>query len=229
MQKIGFAIPICEQDKDYLQIILPEIKRMGGDVSWLANDCSEETIKQLKDFERTVSIDIKDGSFNNCMRNYPMEALKKKGYEWCIQMDMDETWESDAPGKLRRILKDQKLIQVRMGHVWEKNSEKYITTDWASIRDRIYNLKYEWYYMDRVVAGAKTLDDKYEPTLENIWMIHWGYSTQEKRLKHKARWDANHGHSAGKNPYGQWKTITQEGYEPKLIHFDDFLKELNVL
>ena len=56
MSKIGAAIPICEQDKDYLPVIFSELDRLDVDVSWLANNCSPETIKNLLSFERTKGI-----------------------------------------------------------------------------------------------------------------------------------------------------------------------------
>lgn len=213
--RIGAAICICEQDAHYLPALLPELERMNVDVAWLANNCSDETVKILNDFTRTVGVHRHEGIFNNCLRNYPLDILKKAGYDWCIQWDADEMWEKDAPQKLQTILRDQILIQVRMAHVWEKDGN-WLTTDWASERDRIYNLKYQWLYLQRVVAGATLIDAELITTPEDIWMIHWGYSSKEKREHHKKRWDRIHGNSTGKNPYGMWDTITQEGYEPKL-------------
>ena len=140
---------------------------------------------------------------------------------------MDETWEPKAPEKLREALKDQKMVTVRMAHVWEKGENKFVTMDWASERDRIFNLKHNWGYLHKVVAGP-TLLDEMTPTMQtaDIWMIHWGYSTAEKRKAHKIRWDLNHGHSVGKNPYGMWKTINELGYEPKLTDYQKFIKML---
>jgi len=224
---IGAAIPICEKDSVYLDTLLPEIERMGVDVAWLANNCSEKTVDKLKRFKRTISVDVHDGSFNNCMRQYPLDALKKAGYEWMLQWDADETWEKFAPGKLRRLLKDQKMITVRMAHVWEMEDGRYVTMDWSTERDRIYNLKYSWVYNSAVTAGPTCLDEEVKNGYpENVWMIHWGYSTDEKRKSHKIRWDTNHGRSIGKNPYGQWNTITEEGYVPNLVSYEQFQRQL---
>lgn len=224
--KIGAAICLCEQDAYYLPPLFNEIERMDVDVAWLLNNCSQETIEKINNFPRTVGSYIYNGSFHNCLRQYPLDILKKEGYEWCIQWDADETWEPNASQKLRKVLKDQKMITVKMAHIWQKEGRHYITTDWASERDRIYNLHYDWVYLSRVVAGATLLGVSFEPEIVDVWMIHWGYMTQTKRLQHKARWDANHGKSVGKNPYGQWKTITEEGYEPHLTLYTEFIKTL---
>lgn len=222
--QIGAAIPICEKDAHYLPVLLPEIERMQVDVAWLANNCSEETIEKLASFSRTVAVEVYDGIFHNSLRQYPLDELKAKGYDWCIQWDADETWEELAPQKLTDLLTTQQLVQVRMAHVWEKDGKNYVTTDWAAERDRIYNLKYNWFYTSRVIAGATLLDEPVITTPLDIWMLHWGYATAERRAYHKTRWDRIHGNSAGKNPYGMWDTITQEGYEPKLLDFDDYYK-----
>ena len=210
----------------YLPQLLAEIGRLEVDVAWLANNCSEASKAKLGRFKRTVGIYSYDGPFHNCLRQYPLDILKSAGYDWAIQWDADETWEPSAPKKLRKFLKDQALIQVRMAHAWEKNGKDYLTTDWAAERDRIYNLKYRWVYTQRVVAGATCLDGEVEVSQVNLWMIHWGYSTDKKRQQHKVRWNLNHGNSVGKNPYGMWDTITQEGYEPKLEGFESFISKL---
>lgn len=224
--KIAASIPVCEEDKDYLDMCFAEIARMDVSVAWLANNCSEETLQKLRDFRRTVGVSVQDGYFNNCMRNYPMEILQNLDFDWMLQWDVDETWEPKAPGKLRSVLADQQMLQVRMGHVWMKDNETYITTDFSSERDRVYNLKYPWMYLSKVVAGPTCMNSPNNPTPVPVWMVHWGYSTLEKRQTHKQRWDVNHGRSVGKNPYGHWQTISQPDYEPKLTPFDEFIDKL---
>ena len=224
--KIGAAICICEADTYLLAPLFNELQRMDFDVAWLANNVSQETLDKLKNFPNTVECVIYNGSFHNCLRQYPLDILKLHGYDWCVQMDMDEIWEPKAPQKLKKILKDQKMITVRMAHIWQKEGRHYVTTDWASERDRIYNLKYDWVYLSKVVAGASLIGDNPDPKVEDIWMIHFGYMSPELRRRHKIRWDANHGKSVGKNPYGMWDTITQEGYEPKLTLYTEFLDSL---
>ena len=221
--KLGAAIPICEQDTAYLGVLLPEIERMGMDVAWLANNCSTGTVERLRGFSRTVGVHEHHGSYNNCLRNYPMEILKAKGCDWLVQWDADELWEPEAPERLRAAIKDQKAITVRMGHIWGES----VTTDWASERDRLYNLKYPWIYTDKVIAGARLLDQEWTPEVVDVWMIHYGYSTPELRKSHKIRWDLNHGHSVGKNPYGQWNTINQENYTPNLVEYSEFISGLH--
>lgn len=223
--RIGAAICICEEDSVYVDGLLSELERMRVDVAWLANNCKLETVDKLRAFPRTVSVTNFSGSFHNCLRNYPFEALEN-GYDWIIQWDADEIWEPKAPRKLRNILKNQQMIQVRMAHVWEQNGEKFITLDMGDEKDRIYNTQYKWRYLQRVVAGPTNFDEDLRPSKADIWIIHDGYSTPEKRQFHKERWNRLHGQSVGRNPYGHWNRITDHDFRPTLIPYDEFVSKL---
>ena len=221
--RVGAGIPLCEEDVEYLPQLFAEIERMDVEVAWLLNNCSPETIQRVREFKRTYWWREFNGDFHNCLRNFPLEAMEHD-FDWFIQWDADETWEPGAPEKLRQILNTHKqygLIQVRMAHAWEHEGEMLYTTDWASERDRVYNMSkdFRWRYLSKVIAGPTNLfngDCRTENPV-NLWMLHWGYSTNEKRQHHKRRWDRLHGISVGRNPYGQWDTITKSGYVPDLI------------
>jgi hypothetical protein len=230
--RIVASIPICEEDVGYLPSLFTEIERMDVDASWVMNNCSPETVERIRSFSRTVWQREFNVSFHNCLRNFSLEAVELS-YDWLIQWDADETWEPDAPEKIRKMLSQKGnygLVPVRMAHAWDKDGETYFTTDWAAERDRIYNMdkRYRWRYLNRVTAGPTNLyggDERPKDPL-NLWMLHWGYQTKEKRDFHKKRWDKLHGISMGKNPYGQWSTITQAGYEPHLIDYKTLIKNI---
>src|SRR3990167_8330804 len=205
--RLGVAICICEEDAHYLDQLLPELERIKADVAWLANNCSGETKGRIYDFGRTVAMTEFDGSFHNCLRNYPFEALEKR-CDWILQHDADETFEPKFLEKLKYALDGQMMLSVKMCHVWEEDGKRYLTTDMGDEKDRLYNTKYKWRYLQKVVAGPTNFDAELEPEKSDLWIIHWGYSTSEKRSFHKQRWDRLHGKSVGRNPYGHWNRIT---------------------
>jgi hypothetical protein len=209
----------------YLDQLLPEIERIGADVAWLANLCSDATIKRLHDFPRTVSVTVMNVSFHNCLRNYPFEALEKD-HDWVMQMDADETLEPNAQEKLAFALGKQPMLKMKMAHVWEADGKRYLTTDMGDEKDRLYNTTYKWRYLQKVVAGPTNFDIEVNPEQSNIWVIHWGYSTPEKRSFHKQRWDRLHGRSVGRNPYGLWSAINDPSFAPEIVPYDDFIKKL---
>lgn len=223
--RIAASIPICEEDREWLDQLLSEIERMDVDVAWLLNNCSEETITTIKRFRKTVATYEYNGSYHNCLRNYPLEALDQLGYDWALQWDSDEIWEPKAPSKLRNVLASNPLapmFQIKMAHLW---GDDQVMTSFAAERDRIFNLKYKWVYMDKVVAGPTCLTSIKE-RMADLWMIHYGYSTPERRLQHKNRWDRNHGKSVGKNPYSLWKTISDPLFKPELLGYNEFISAL---
>jgi hypothetical protein len=157
-----------------------------------------------------------------------MDLAAAQGYRWAMSWDVDETWERDAPEKLRRMMAsvppDHPVCDVSWLCLWD--DPKFIRTDppvGGRRRERLYDLMAgTWYFVGPIVYGPYLHDVRnpgrhYAIHKLDLVCLHWGYMTRELRELHKRRWDRVYGAAVGKNPYELWDYMLRtEEFPPQL-------------
>jgi hypothetical protein len=220
--KIGIFLCICEEDAiRWLDQLLPNLEAIGLPVSWYADHCSPETLVRLRSMPFTLAVhDEQVKPFSEQSKEIAFDALS--GFDWAVQMDSDETWQTDAGELLRQALASTSNLLVRcpMVTMWEHEGKMMVRTDLGSqrYRIRIYNLAYRWHWADPVTNGPYAIGytGDAQPFDIPVRVFHWGYSTPALRLMHKERWDRIYGSHIGRNPYGLWNQITDPNDKPVL-------------
>ena len=231
---------ICEEDARYIDQYLREIDRMDVDFTMHFDKCSDGTKEKIKSHPRCIGFtenNNQEHHFDERDKQGVLDILVAKKYVWAVNWDMDETWEREAPSKLRKILEentDAYVLDYTWVCLWDE--PKFYRNDGPLAqghRTRIYNLSKEgvtWVFYAATINGAATFDGKHMKVRKEVGItkvdlicVHWGYLTREERVKHKERWDFLYGRHTGdgKNPYGFWDWALED-IQPSLVEHDLF-------
>lgn len=226
--RIAFFTAICERDNEWIDQYLKEADRLGFDFAIHFDKCSDETKNRLRSHPRFIGETRNDKEskiFSERDKQGALEILINKKYDIAINVDIDETWEKDAPAKFAALEKMEfDVINYRWINVWDKPEQIRMDGPFSGgHRTKIYNLrsKFQWiFHADTVNGAAGHLNGKrvYEDAKEvkyDLVSLHWGLMTKAHRDEHKERWDKIYGkYSGGKNPYGLWEWACDETIEP---------------
>lgn len=223
MEKVGVYTAICEEDKDWIPQYLKEVERIGFPFAVHLDKCSPETKELLRSHKLCIgSTENKKGEFSEQHKQGVFDIISKS-CEWALAWDVDETWEIEAPEKLRN-LPDCDYIDAKWVNLW--NDKDHIRIDGpfsAGHRVKLYNVKrYSWRFDHPITNGAKHVLPREEPRLEkmDLTCIHWGMMTEEMRKFHKERWDRIYTSHVGANPYGFWSYALDPQYEANVVPYD---------
>lgn len=240
---IGFFTSVCEEDAVWIPQYLAEIDRLNFDFTINFDKCSEQTKELIKRNRHCVGFtlnDDKDKKFSELDKQGVLDLLIEKGYDWALNVDIDETWEKNAPEKFKVL--DTATFDVgdyKWVNLW--GDKHHIRTDGpcaSGHRSRIYNLHspWEWRFYSEVINGAsawikekKEWRRRLECDLQKIDLtcLHWGLMTEEMRVSHKKRWDAIYGSYSNnvneygsRNPYGFWDWCLDPNITPRIEEHD---------
>lgn len=237
--KIGFFTSVCEEDKHWIPQYLKELERLEIAFAIHFDRCSDELKKLMREHPLCVASTEQnklDHVFSEKDKQGVLNGLVDLDYDWAINVDIDETWEKDAPTKIQALEgMTADVVDYKWVCLWNKPDQ--IRTDGplsSGHRTRIYNLRSEmrWIFYSDVINGAAAFDRHGQTRLRNetrqgkidLVCIHWGMMTQEDRLFHKERWDRIYGHYSDRgNPYGFWDWALDEAIEPRIEFYADNL------
>lgn len=212
--KIGMFVATCDADWQWVAQFKKEALRLGFPVAWYGDNLSEEHLKEIQDFELTVGVFDGKDKFSEKSKGHAMRILKRAGFDWGIQMDIDETFERDAKEKIEKGLNDEyHQMSCRMITVYEDNglyrrTDPYFLNGGESRRARFYNFKYDWNYVDVFTNGAYLCGGETARIGElEVHSVHWGYKSLDLRKEHGEKWDRVYKEAGGRNPYDTYSYL----------------------
>ncbi len=236
---IGVYTCVCEEDAGWVPQYLEEIERLDLDFVVYLDRCSAKTKLLFAEHPHCLDLVFQndpDLEFNEQHKQKAFDRLVKAGYDWAMAWDIDETYEKDAPRKLKHIAGlDTDYVDVRWLNLW--NDVHHIRIDGpfqSGHRVKFYNLKtFKWLFDHPTTNGAKACSADGKPLRYNphkptalasprlvkydLVTLHHGMMTRELRELHKTRWDRIYTHAVGANPYGFWNyALDEDNYPPTI-------------
>lgn len=233
--RIGAYVMFCEEDTKWLDGFFKNAEMVGVDIAWQLDNCSEETVKKIKEFKHTVWIKEETEPFLECFRRNPFNALKELGYDWAFHWDIDERW--DISSDLQKDFDDADKkgavsVFFPMFTAWDDKLRvdtifKPHTHQSQTLRQRAYKTSENWVWRGKIVVSPYLIQDgenylAYKRHYGNSPMVHYGCVSKEIREHHKERWDKNYTRAVGNQPYDFWKYINDEEVEVELADYKDF-------
>jgi hypothetical protein len=232
--KIGIFTAVCERDFLWFPQFKRQIEILGYPVAFFADKLSPESLKTLKDWPLTYFVHQNETEqFSERSKGFAFVGLK--GFDWAIQMDIDETWQDGAKEILEKTLvenKDKHVGECEMVTVMRQNEELHRRADKYFLppgregsRARIYNNKFTWRWIDPITCGAYLfIDEKLQESCDQFWCdaatVHWGYSTYELCDDHKQKWVEVYTKVWGKMPYAAYELLTDRTVQVEKIPLD---------
>lgn len=231
--KIGIFTAVCEKDFVWFPQFARQAEILGYPVAFFADKLSSESLEKLRAWKGTHFVhDNQTEQFTERSKEKAFKGLI--GFDWAIQMDIDETWEAGAKELIEKAVSEHpedhigncRMITVtRSEEGLFQRMDKYFTNGRESARERIYNLKYEWHWIDPITCGAYLFEDNKVITECRIFQceaasVHWGYSTFDLCDEHKEKWIDVYTKAIGRMPYEAYNMLTDRAYEFEKIPLD---------
>ena len=229
IKDIGVFTTICQADAHWADQYLAEISRIELSFVIYLDRCSTELADRFFSHPLCLGGICQDNpkrEYNEKAKQEVFDIVSRRGFKWAMSWDADETFEEDAPAKLREAArKEVGSLSVRWVCLWG-DSEHYRTDGQFGpgrqcyLRERLHNLRMgiPWTFRDPRVYEPSALDHEVTNEVLDLKCLHWGYMTRELREEHKRRWDHNYGPAlGGKNPYGLWDMMLDEVNHPATV------------
>lgn len=227
MREVVAYTSICEEDRDWIDQYLSEIERLNINFVIHFDRCSEGTKKRLWTHPRCLAQDAQDNPEIEFTEQHKQgvfnQIVSMPDVNWALAWDIDETWEHDAPQKLRDIGKsgDYDYIDCPWLNLWDGPQHIRIDGPFASgHRVKLHNLRgsYKWVFNHPITNGPSAYASEanhYIAVTSDMLMLgkadlvclHHGMMTPELRRFHKARWDRiyNTALRGDQHTYGFWR------------------------
>lgn len=218
---------ICEEDGQWVDQYLAEVKRLGIRFAMHFDRCGNDIKTKVSTHRSCIGTTSESRlPFSEKSKQAVLDLVASSGTCWAMPWDMDETWDKDAVAglaKLQRLNVD--YIMLGWINLWGDSATVRTDGPFKSLREKMYNLRSGRYrYDSTVVNGPKLLTSrgfaKQDSICHRSWdvvCLHWGLMSEQLRQQHKARWDNVYSRICGKNPYGIWEyALDQVTYPPSL-------------
>lgn len=240
--KIGIFVAVCGEDFHWVPQFMRQAEILGWPVAWYADRLWSEQLKVLQDWPQSVGVYDGREQFSERSKEQAFKMLVKGGFDWAVQMDIDETWQEGAKEIIEADLTcraDEDIGVCPMVTVSEykgqlyRRTEPYFTSGVESARARIYNLAREWHWLDPVTCGAimfsggRPVDVEAKVFRLAAASVHWGHITRESTAKHMEKWHQVWMSTIGRIPYDAYDTLTNVDYRFSIEPLEDiFYKHL---
>lgn len=217
---------VCEEDRGWIDQYLAEMERLALPFAVHLDRCSNDTMLRFirhPQFVCCTEQHDRKTEFTEQHKQDVLDAVAGSDCGWALAVDIDETFEADAPARLAALGNTTvDLITARWLNLWGDRDHVRVDQCFAeSHRVKLYNLRSGRWVFDHPITNGAKLTGKAEPSVlrSDLVCLHWGNITQEQRLFHKARWDRIYSTAlrGDLNPYGYWKMICDESIKPVLI------------
>lgn len=214
---------ICDEDACWIPQYLAEAERLGLPFCINLDRCSMPTRRALTRHPLCIGIAVQDDpavEFEERHKQRALDVVAARGTDWALAWDIDETFEADAPAKLRRLDPDLDCLDVRWLNLW--GDRDHIRVDGAfgeGHRVKLLNLTggRRWVFDHPITNGPKLVGREAVVTRFDLVTLHHGMMTPELRRLHKDRWDRIYTTAVGANPYGMWADACDETITPVLL------------
>lgn len=202
---------VCEEDACWVPQYLAEIARLEMPFCVHLDRCSERTSQLFFDSPWFISsTERRRGEFNEQHKQGVLDLVATAGFKWAFAWDIDETYEKDAPAKLKELCKlDVDNVDTVWLNLWDDKDHIRVDPPFdTGHRVKLYNMESgRWTFEHKIVNGAKIVGRKCSLHKSDLVCLHWGMMTLELRKMHKERWDRIYSTAlrGDPNPYGFWK------------------------
>lgn len=229
--KLGVYTAVCEEDRGWIDQYLAELERLALPFAVHLDRCSRETSKRLRQHRLCFGATQHHGKeeFNERHKQGVFDLVVGGGFDWAIAVDVDETFEKDAPAMLATLACDTAdYLQTMWLNLW--GDREHIRIDGPfefPLRVKLYRLNsgIRWFFDHPITNGLKQRPGCREPVkgIFPLRCLHWGMMTLELRRQHKERWDRIYTAAVGGNPYKFWDYALDEATHPPVVARHDYL------
>lgn len=230
--KIALIFSVCDGplgDEKHFDRFYAELERLRIPFAVNFDHCSKKTKDMFSSHPYFFAGNYNDwntDNFHEAHRQYALDlVLKRGGFDWILQMDVDETFEHDAPAKIRKVMElNADVVDCRVLDLW--GDERHYRVDGpfqSSHREKFFNLrtaKQLYYYHPTSHAPKHVPNGDREPIVVRMYplhVLHWGIMNQEDAEFHCQRWDRIYTRAVGGNPYGLYPYLRDPvTYPPKV-------------
>ncbi|MCL5667336.1 MAG: hypothetical protein M1383_06225 [Patescibacteria group bacterium] len=147
--KIGIFTAICDRDFNWVPQFMKQAEILQYPVAWYADRLLPENLVVLKNWKLTVGIVEGKDQFSEKSKEKAFNLLT--GFDWAIQMDIDETWQDGAKEIIEKTLAENPghqgycpmITVARRDDKLYRRMDDYFLKGKESGRERIYNLQEE--------------------------------------------------------------------------------------
>lgn len=233
--------PIFEGDTRHVDRFVRELTRLGLPFAAHFDHCSDEFERQFRShplFVAAHSDRDPESHFDESFRQSALDILIKEGFEWAVQMDVDETLERDAPAMLRAITEeaDTDVACFPCLDLWGDARHYRVDGPFAgNQREKVFRLTGNSLVYPHPTAHAPNvkplLATKTRATVvrREVRILHWGIMDMQHAQEHRERWDAIYTCKVGRNPYGGYEyyfdpaTVVKMREVPEECLVEDYL------
>ncbi len=214
---LGIIFSVCDGergDERHFDRFEAELERLQYPFAVNFDHCSSSTVKRFKRHPLCCGSyrnDNPDEYFDESHRQQALEVLLDHGFEWMLQLDVDETLEKEAPRKIAEYLTlGADIIHARVLDLWLDDKHYRVDGPFKySGREKLFNLQVDSgiHYYHPTVHAPKIKPRGREAVLikrPDFRVLHWGLMTPEDIEFHCKRWDEIYTRKVGANPYGSY-------------------------
>lgn len=216
---------VCGEDEEWVDQYLAEVLRVDVPFVVMLHRCKLALQYKLSSHRKCVGWYVYDGDFDETRKQPILDMVASLSFHWAMPWDVDETWEADAPSKMRKLLADAIGDCVDIGWVNLWGDDYHVRVDGpfgSGHRVKFLNLRSgAWKFTHPVVNGAKLQGRRGVQVRGDLTCVHHGMKTHELRVMHKARWDRIYSEAlrGDPNPYGFWNYALDPDVTPKVVEW----------
>lgn len=227
---LGILFPVCDGDARHFDRFIGELTRLGYPFAVHFDHCSPETKARFKAHPLFVGgheDDDPNSFFGEDSRQSALDILVRKGFDWALSFDVDETLEKAAPEKIREILTlEVDVVECPLLDLW--GDAKHYRVDGPfrqSHREKFFRLGIgRWNYTHPTIHAPKATPRHKEYEVKvgvfPLYVMHWGIMNMDDVRFHTERWNKIYTQKVGNNPYGFYPYLNDPETKPEIIGFD---------
>ncbi len=210
--KIGILFSTFDGDYIHFNRFLQELKRLNLPFAVNFDHCCNATkfrFQLLPNYVGGYEDDDPGSFYGEKCKQRPLDILVKQGFDWAIQLDVDETLETNSIAKIQEAIKeDVDVITFRFVNLWgDKTKFRTDGVHCNSKREKLYNLRNTTCLYAAPTTNAPKVTPNNRKAIvvhKEIFVIHWGMMNLVDAKEHEKSWDVVYGRTGG-NPYGGWR------------------------
>lgn len=231
---LGIVVSTCDEDKQHFARFLAEMTRLSLPFAVNLDHCCEETEELFLGHDLCIGgyrDHDPESFFEESHRQRALEILLRGGFQWMLQMDVDETLEKEALRKLREATHfGADIVGARVLDLWGDNTDLSALTYRVdgpfngSRREKLFSLTSDpnIHYYHPTIHAPKVCPvvRSVVVNMSDLRVLHWGIMNREDAEFHCKRWDAIYTRYVGGNPYGLYPYLRDNSVVPTLRGFN---------
>lgn len=211
--RIAITFSVCDSDEKHFGRFKAELARLGIPYAVNFDHCSKNTKRTFKESDLFINgyeDDAAASHFHEAHRQRALEIVQKRGgFDWVLQMDVDETLELNAPEKIKQVMAlGADVVDCVLLDLWGDGLHYRKDGPFGSShREKFFNLRTAqklYYYHPTSHAPKHIPHDGRDAVVVKgypLYFFHWGIMNINDANFHIKRWNAIYTKAVGNNPY----------------------------